>query len=162
MSDSSGFYIGGFGPPPRKKDRTRVPKPDPTFRVKPPRKLQLEIEVWKYCWRVVSDDSSVLAFFWISRPFLYMLHTFSWKETPLILLFSFATSTVACFQVRPSTSITGCVRLSVGRSVGIAFAFDDPHGAPYWPTWPCFLHFHWFWRVCKFILIEEWAIWVNG
>ena len=40
------------------------------------------------------------------------------------------------FQVRQSTSITGCVRWSVGR---VTHSFDDPHVAPYWPTWPCFL-----------------------
>ena len=45
MSEASGFHAGGLGPPPRKKDRPRVPKPRPTFRVKPPRKLQLELEV---------------------------------------------------------------------------------------------------------------------
>ena len=28
------------------------------------------------------------------------------------------------------------VGLSVGRSV--THSFDDPHVAPYWPTWPCF------------------------
>ena len=28
---------------------------------------------------------------------------------------------------------------SVGRSVGrVKHLFDDPPGAPYWPTWPCF------------------------
>ena len=29
----------------------------------------------------------------------------------------------------------------VGRSVGrsVTHSFDDPHGAPYWPTWPCSL-----------------------
>ena len=37
--------------------------------------------------------------------------------------------------MRQSTSITGCVRLSVGRSVGrVTHSFDDPHVAPYWPT----------------------------
>ena len=47
-----------------------------------------------------------------------------------------------CFQVRQRTSITGCVRLSVGRSVGwsVTQTFDDPNGAPYWPTWPCFFN----------------------
>ena len=31
----------------------------------------------------------------------------------------------------------------VGRSVcGVAHSFDDPHVAPYWPTWPCFLDDH--------------------
>ena len=26
----------------------------------------------------------------------------------------------------------------VGRSVGrVTHSFDDPHVAPYWPTWPC-------------------------
>ena len=32
---------------------------------------------------------------------------------------------------------------SVGRSVGwsvgrVTHSFNDPHVAPYWPTWPCF------------------------
>ena len=46
--------------------------------------------------------------------------------------------------MRQSTPITGCVRRSVGRSVGrlvglsVTHPFDDPHVAPYWPTWPCF------------------------
>ena len=32
--------------------------------------------------------------------------------------------------------------VSVGWSVGwsVTHSFDDPLGAPYWPTWPCFLH----------------------
>ena len=36
-------------------------------------------------------------------------------------------------------SITGIVCRVIGRSVGwsITHSFDDPHGAPYWPTWPC-------------------------
>ena len=30
--------------------------------------------------------------------------------------------------------------LSVGWSVGrVTRSFDDPHVAPYWPTWPCYL-----------------------
>ena len=29
----------------------------------------------------------------------------------------------------------------VGRSVGrVTHSFDDPHVAPYWPTWPCFVY----------------------
>ena len=41
--------------------------------------------------------------------------------------------------MRQSTSITGCVRWLVGRSVGwsVTHSFDDPHVAPYWPTLPC-------------------------
>ena len=39
------------------------------------------------------------------------------------------------FQVRRSTSIIGCVRWLVGW-LG-THSFDDPHVAPYWPTWPC-------------------------
>ena len=29
----------------------------------------------------------------------------------------------------------------VGQSVcwSVTHSFDDPHGAPYWPTWPCYL-----------------------
>ena len=43
------------------------------------------------------------------------------------------------FYVRQSTFINGCVRQSVGRSVGwVTPSFDDTHVAPYWPTWPCF------------------------
>ena len=36
-------------------------------------------------------------------------------------------------QVRQSTSITGCVRCSVGRlvSCSVTHFFDDQHGAPY-------------------------------
>ena len=35
--------------------------------------------------------------------------------------------------------------MSVGRSVGLSVfgvthSFDDPHVAPYWPTWPCYLN----------------------
>ena len=37
--------------------------------------------------------------------------------------------------MRQSTSITGCVRWLVSR---VTHSFDDPHVAPYWPTWPCF------------------------
>ena len=44
--------------------------------------------------------------------------------------------TILHFLVRQSTSIIGCVRWSVGR---VTHSFDDPHVAPYWPTWPCFL-----------------------
>ena len=45
------------------------------------------------------------------------------------------------FQVRQSTSLTGCVRWSDCWLVGrITHLFDDPHVAPYWPTWPCFLY----------------------
>ena len=45
--------------------------------------------------------------------------------------------------MRQSISITGCVRWSVGRSVGrsvcgVTHSFGDPHVAPYWHTWPCF------------------------
>ena len=31
----------------------------------------------------------------------------------------------------------------VGRSVGwlVTHLFNDPHVAPYWPTWPCLLDF---------------------
>ena len=48
--------------------------------------------------------------------------------------------------MRKSTSITGCVRWlvgwSVGRSVGqVTHSFDDPHVAPYWPSWPCFFFY---------------------
>ena len=44
------------------------------------------------------------------------------------------------FQVRQSTSIIGCVRWSVGRSVGrVTNSFDNPLGAPYWAAWPCFI-----------------------
>ena len=34
-----------------------------------------------------------------------------------------------------------CMAVSVGVSVGllVTHMFDDPHGAPYWPTWPCLL-----------------------
>ena len=41
--------------------------------------------------------------------------------------------------MRQNTSITGCVRRSVGWSVGwsVTHSFDDPHVAPYCPTWPC-------------------------
>ena len=73
----------------------------------------------------------------------------------LILLVSFVSLSVRqsnfCFlgvrfQVRQSTSIIGCVRLSVGRSVDrsvvrVTHLFDDPHVAPHWPTWPGFLSF---------------------
>ena len=47
--------------------------------------------------------------------------------------------------MRQSTSIAGCVRRSVGwlvgRSVGwsVTHSFDDPHVAPYWPSWPGYL-----------------------
>ena len=42
--------------------------------------------------------------------------------------------------MRQCISITGCVRWSVGLSVGrVTHSFDDPHVAPYWPTWPCSL-----------------------
>ena len=34
------------------------------------------------------------------------------------------------FRVRQSTSITGCVRRSVGRLVGWSVGNDDPHVAP--------------------------------
>ena len=32
-----------------------------------------------------------------------------------------------------------CLCPSVGQSVGqsVTHPFDDPHVAPYWPTWPC-------------------------
>ena len=40
--------------------------------------------------------------------------------------------------MRQSTSITGCVRRLVGW---VTHSFDDPHVAPYWPTWHCFLFF---------------------
>ena len=40
--------------------------------------------------------------------------------------------------MRQSTSTTGCVRWSVGWLV--THSFDDPHVAPYWPTWPCFFN----------------------
>ena len=40
------------------------------------------------------------------------------------------------FYMRQRTSITGSVRWLVGWSV--THLFDDPHGAPYWPTWPFF------------------------
>ena len=40
--------------------------------------------------------------------------------------------------MRQSTSITGSVRRSVCWLV--THSFDDPHVAPYWPTWPCFLY----------------------
>ena len=43
--------------------------------------------------------------------------------------------------MRPRISIIGCVRWSVGRLVGwlVTQAFDDPNGAPYWPTGPCYI-----------------------
>ena len=43
--------------------------------------------------------------------------------------------------MRQSTSITGSVRRLVGLSVCllVTHSFDDPHVAPYWPTWPCYL-----------------------
>ena len=46
------------------------------------------------------------------------------------------------FYMRQRTSITCSVRWLVGWSV--THSFDDPHGAPYWPTWPClqFCQFH--------------------
>ena len=32
------------------------------------------------------------------------------------------------------------VGLLVGRTVGrVTHSFDDPHVAPYWPTWPCLI-----------------------
>ena len=42
--------------------------------------------------------------------------------------------------MRQSTSITGCVRCSVGWSVclSVTHSFDDQHVAPYWPSWPCY------------------------
>ena len=46
--------------------------------------------------------------------------------------------------MRQTTSVTGCVRWSVGRSVGqsvgwlVTHSLDDPHVAPYWPIWPWF------------------------
>ena len=48
--------------------------------------------------------------------------------------------------MRQSTSITGCVRLLVCWSVGllVTHSFDDPHVAPYWPTWPCSTTFGYF------------------
>ena len=49
-----------------------------------------------------------------------------------------------------NSSLTGCVRRSVGWSVGwsvgllvgllvgrVTHSFDDPYVTPYWPTWPC-------------------------
>ena len=43
--------------------------------------------------------------------------------------------------MRQSTSITGCVRRLVCRLVcqSVTHSFDDPHVAPYRPTWPCSL-----------------------
>ena len=47
--------------------------------------------------------------------------------------------------MRQSTSITVCVRWLIGRSVSwsVTHSFDDPHFAPYWPTWPCFSSVEW-------------------
>ena len=35
--------------------------------------------------------------------------------------------------------------MSVGRLVGwlVTHSFDDPHVAPYWPTWPCYRWIEW-------------------
>ena len=41
--------------------------------------------------------------------------------------------------MRQSTSITGFVRWLV---CWVTHSFDDPHVAPYWPTWPCFSRFN--------------------
>ena len=67
--------------------------------------------------------------------------------------------------MRQSTSITGCVRRLVARSVcqsvclsvcqsvclSVTHSFDDPHVAPYWPSWPCFFHtlFSQFYRLSR-------------
>ena len=53
--------------------------------------------------------------------------------------------------MRQSTSITGCVWRTVGLSVGrVTYSFDDPHVAPYWPTWPCSYQF---WEPRKMVSI---------
>ena len=37
-------------------------------------------------------------------------------------------------------SVVQSVGHLVGQSVGgVTHSFNDPHVAPYWPTWPCFL-----------------------
>ena len=61
------------------------------------------------------------------------------------------------FSVRQSTSITGCVRRSVGRSVGLSVkhSFDDPHAlfkiVVIWSADPnARLDFHESWLLCSF------------
>ena len=59
----------------------------------------------------------------------------------LFLIVPFLGRILYLFQVRKSTSyIYNRLCQSVGQSVGrsVTHSFDDPHVAPYWPTWPCF------------------------
>ena len=64
----------------------------------------------------------------------------SWVNKSHLKLFMTRTRLIGV-KVRRSTSITGCVRRLVGRSV--SQTFDYPQGAPTWPTWPTWPSWPW-------------------
>ena len=69
------------------------------------------------------------------------------QKTMLLVIFLFLFNNVAVFLFLGATKrhynwLCPSVGRSVGRSVGLSVthSFDNPHVAPYWPTWPCYFY----------------------
>ena len=99
--------------------------------------------------RVESSISNQFLPIFLSSHLSFLLSSFLSAFLPFFLssFLPFLLPTSFPFLGDPNHLFTGCVRWLVGR---VVYSFDDPHGAPYWPTQPCFKWnqlsqwFHWF------------------